>query len=90
MLVDVSGKLYELLGNSSANVERHLSISLGYLDYKNCRRLDEQIKLISDSYVQVDLPDTLLDEAKANLPVGYDLSQGVNLFLLAGFLLGVK
>jgi len=90
MLVDVSGKLYELLGNSSANVERHLSISLGYLDYKNCRRLDEQIKLISDSYVQVDLPDTLLDEAKANLPDGFDLSQGVNLFLLAGFLLGVK
>lgn len=90
MHVDISGKLYELLGNSCASVERHLSISLGYLDYKNCKRLDKHIKLISDSYIKIDLPDTLLEETKANLPVGFDLSQGVNMFLLAGFLLGVK
>lgn len=90
MIVDTSGRLYELLGNNSANVERHLSITLGYLDYKNCKRINEQIKLISDSYIKIDLPDSLMEETKANLPVGFDLSQGVNLFLLAGFLLGVK
>lgn len=88
MIVQLHREVHRLYKETGEDWERALDWILGYVDPSYSRKVSGGIVDWSEGGIRVDLPEYLLDRAQERFGRDIDLSEGVNLLLMAAYLLG--